>query len=95
MEMMDKAFVGKLEGRLRFIYKQSYSEEILAALLNILSLYKQRKTDDKLWDEKDVVLITYGDSIQSDKEVPLQTLRSFLTKNLKEQISVVHILQRQ
>ncbi|MEM0909703.1 MAG: sugar phosphorylase [Pseudomonadota bacterium] len=53
-----------------------------------------------LWDQKDIVLITYGDSIfePSDelsappKKAPLQTLRSFLNKYCANAINHVHIL---
>jgi len=88
----DKAFVDKLESRLRFIYKENYSAGILESLVNVLSSYKQTELGGSKWDEKDVVLITYGDSIKTDGEAPLQTLNSFLKKHLKEQLSVVHIL---
>lgn len=44
------------------------------------------------WDESDVVLITYGDTIKRKGEAPLKTLKRFLRKNLSETISTVHIL---
>lgn len=43
------------------------------------------------WSEKDLTLITYGDSILG-KEPPLQVLKSFLDEHLAESISTVHIL---
>lgn len=92
MNIPDKAFIKKIEGRLRIIYKESYSDAVLEALLNILSMYTPAKAEGKLWDESDVVLITYGDSIITKTQAPLQTLRNFLSQNLLEQISVLHIL---
>lgn len=44
------------------------------------------------WNEKDVVLITYGDSIVSEEKNPLQTLHHFLEKQCQERINSVHIL---
>jgi hypothetical protein len=44
------------------------------------------------WGEKDVILITYGDSILKNDEKPLRTLYSFLSTYLKDEIKVVHIL---
>lgn len=45
-----------------------------------------------LWDERDVLLITYGDSILKDGEFPLHTLHDFLRRELKGLITGVHIL---
>lgn len=42
--------------------------------------------------EKDIVLITYADTLTRKGEKPLQTLHSFLNDNLKGLINSVHIL---
>jgi glucosylglycerate phosphorylase len=42
--------------------------------------------------EKDVMLITYGDSILNQKEAPLKTLKSFLDRYTHQAITNVHIL---
>lgn len=82
-----------LESRLRFIYKADFTSDILDNLATIVSKYTSPSSENKVkWDETDVVLITYGDSIKKDGEPPLQTLKTFLDTHLKEQISVVHIL---
>lgn len=47
---------------------------------------------DSLWSEKDVVLITYGDTVHQEGETPLTTLRRFCTRHLKGAISTVHVL---
>ena len=44
------------------------------------------------WDQSDNILITYGDSIVSDGEKPLQTLHRFLKEYLSETVAGVHIL---
>ena len=44
------------------------------------------------WDESDVMLITYADTVQRSGEKPLKTLFLFLEDCLKETISSVHIL---
>lgn len=46
----------------------------------------------KWLDEKDVMLITYGDSILSDKNTPLKALNLFLDKYLKGIINNIHLL---
>jgi glycosidase len=49
-------------------------------------------TPESKWDESDVVVITYGDSIVSPDEAPLQTLNRFLGRELRNTINGVHIL---
>ncbi|MBU6950427.1 sugar phosphorylase [Hahella sp. HN01] len=44
------------------------------------------------WSQEDAVLITYGDTLRSDNEPPLQTLHEFLRRQLRHCISIVHIL---
>ena len=46
----------------------------------------------ELWDQRDITLISYGDSLQREKEAPLKTLHHFLHRNLHGTISSVHIL---
>lgn len=44
------------------------------------------------WDERDVLVITYGNSIVAEGEVPLRTLHQFCLHYLGDCISGVHIL---
>lgn len=44
------------------------------------------------WDENDVILITYADSVREEGMPPLAALRRFCVEHLKERISTVHIL---
>jgi len=44
------------------------------------------------WDEQDMVLITYGNSVQLPDEVPLKTLHRFLNECVKGVVNSVHIL---
>ncbi|MDX8339471.1 sugar phosphorylase [Draconibacterium sp. IB214405] len=88
----DTSFIKKIESRLKFIYKDKLDKTILADLLHVISSYQISSSKGAKWNEKDVVLITYGDSIKNAEEEPLQTLRTFLNDNLNEQLTVVHIL---
>ncbi|MCV2885932.1 sugar phosphorylase [Aestuariibacter sp. AA17] len=45
-----------------------------------------------LWSEQDVVLITYGDSIESNVHPPLSCLHHFLNDYCKDVINSVHLL---
>jgi len=44
------------------------------------------------WDQKDVLLITYGDSIEKPGEKPLHSLHTFLKEYCADAINSVHIL---
>ncbi|MGJ8680167.1 sugar phosphorylase [Paraglaciecola sp.] len=44
------------------------------------------------WDQNDVLLITYGDSIEKSGEKPLHTLHTFLKSYCADSINSVHIL---
>jgi len=44
------------------------------------------------WDESDVMLITYGNSIVSEMRTPLRELKNFLMRDLKATFSSVHVL---
>lgn len=44
------------------------------------------------WDQGDVAVITYGDSVRKDSEAPLQTLHRFYKDELAEAANIVHIL---
>ena len=87
-----KILAGKIENRLKFIYAEKYHVNILNSLLEIISNHKKFSTKKSRWDETDVALITYGNSIKKNEEIPLVTLKKFLDKNLTNQVSVVHIL---
>lgn len=45
-----------------------------------------------LWDQSDSLLITYGNSIVSEGEKPLKTLKRFMDQHLQGAIKGVHIL---
>ncbi|MBY5992390.1 sugar phosphorylase [Ferrimonas balearica] len=44
------------------------------------------------WDESDLVVITYGDSIRKAGEIPLHTLKTFFDRHLAGVATGVHIL---
>ena len=44
------------------------------------------------WDESDVALITYGDSITSGNDAPLQALTQLVSGDLADAINIVHVL---
>lgn len=88
----------KLKGSLDFIYPDIDTEFLTGQLIATMGLDQQcQKPGDHQnnWDEQDVLLITYADSILNPArqgEKPLQTLYQFLKDKLQENISSVHIL---
>ena len=44
------------------------------------------------WDQRDAIMITYGNSLLQDNEKPLTTLLRFLDDHCREHINAVHIL---
>jgi len=83
---------------IRSILKRIYGEKIGAFAFNkILKLiegvtFKQKTKEKAYFSHKDVVLITYGDSLNKEGEVPLNTLYNFADKYLKGIFSTIHIL---
>lgn len=84
--------LGKIKAKLNGIYGTQLPEELSEQLLATIEKYSTEIKPGKKWDEKDVVLITYGDSIKSENEPGLKVLRRFLKKYLTDEISFVHIL---
>ncbi|QGY42465.1 alpha-amylase [Maribellus comscasis] len=91
MNLSDK-ISKQLEKRLQFVYKKNYSDKLLVKLAEVIAQYPRIQHNKEKWDEKEVVLITYGDSIKKEGEVPLQTLKKFLDEKVKDQLSIIHIL---
>jgi len=85
-----------IEEKLTFIYGKKRSKKIMIEIEKLLNKYSvnipfQNKKKTFL-DEKDIALITYGDSMTEANKKPLKTLSKFIDKYLTEQINIVHIL---
>ncbi|MGS2720220.1 sugar phosphorylase [Paraglaciecola aestuariivivens] len=52
----------------------------------------QPKQHHNNWSQQDIMLITYGDSIEQENQKPLHCLHEFLTQYCKDTINSVHIL---
>ncbi len=89
----------RVDAHLSTLYGDHLSPDILAhwrdRLLKAMRLSGQQippAASRNLWDESDIALITYGDSIQSSEQKPLQVLHNFLNQRIGSTISWVHIL---
>ena len=78
---------------LKQIYGQKGGESAYHRLLSIIGSAPEKRQDGKpQFSQKDIFLITYGDSLQSLKETPLKTLHRFADKYLKGVFSTIHFL---
>jgi sucrose phosphorylase len=81
--------------RLAFLYGEQQAAVVTRRIQRIIETHKQlrhRQVNGPLWTHEDVVLITYGDTIQSPERMPLPTLRDFLANHLAGAFSMVHVL---
>ena len=89
-------FTQNAEARLHFLYGETLLNQLMERLINRLKIEQSSKApvvnSGTNWTEQDIILITYGDSVQQDDEKPLQTLYEFLSLHLKGSVNSVHIL---
>ncbi|MCG2580039.1 MAG: alpha-amylase [Marinobacter sp.] len=92
---MKEPLKSKLAGMLDVIYPDLDSGFLAEKLLKAMGLAPNQEpppAHQNNWDESDIVLITYADTIRRADEKPLVTLREFLNDYLADAISAVHIL---
>lgn len=83
----------RIRGYLHQIYAPEIADETYRRLMEMLTQIKLPAPPfDSFFSERDVTLITYGDTLYQEDEKPLQTLRRFLSDYLKSVVSTVHIL---
>ena len=89
----------KLEKQLAIIYKdvdldRTYSElsEQLLTQMRSVESFSEPVPYQNHWDQQDMILITYGDSVIEEGQKPLQTLSDFVDTYLADSINSVHIL---
>jgi len=70
-------------------------EDIAQRLITVMGLSHAAATPQahlNLWDQSDVAMITYGDTLLAPDEQPLHTLLQFMDGYLADLISAVHVL---
>ena len=91
----------KISHHLQFIYADVVTDipmgELATQLMNTIGLNNEEDIQipaphQNYWDEQDIVMITYGDSVMNQHESPLFTLYRFLHTYCKSTINKVHIL---
>lgn len=85
----------KLEQHLERIYPPTEVPRLVAELERRIETQRppaESGSQAPKWSERDVMLITYGDSLIRGGEAPLRTLLGFLREQLADTVSGVHIL---
>jgi sucrose phosphorylase len=85
----------RIHARLKYLYGPEQGPAVARRIDRLMKTHRQLRTrveSGPLWSHEDVVLITYGDSVQSSTHMPLQTLHHFLETHLGDAVSMVHVL---
>lgn len=105
--LQKSALLRRLEHHLQRLYSDDTAESLAKTLWQRLEIARQllsggfetasstsqRDAEEvTLWSQDDVMLITYGDSLQRPGEAPLATLSQFLDDELEGAVSGVHVL---
>ncbi|PLY00977.1 MAG: alpha-amylase, partial [Desulfuromonas sp.] len=80
--------------KLALLYGEHQAGILIDELISLLQHHVAQERDCRLqrWDERDVILITYGDSIVEAEKAPLQSLNGFLNRYLSGLVSTIHLL---
>jgi glucosylglycerate phosphorylase len=94
---LDRAVHDRLRGHLAALYAPDEVEPTLHRLWWMLEQFMDQhgarvRRLDPLFDQRDVMLITYADQISEPDRPPLKTLHDFLSKRVAGVISGVHLL---
>ena len=98
LSLTDEQFLSRLCSRLAKIYPKDQAENLATRIVCLFTSQitapsvKNSIQPGSYWSERDVVLITYGNSVIAESIKPLQVLYKFLMKYMKGVISTVHIL---
>ncbi|MCQ3939347.1 MAG: sugar phosphorylase [Chloroflexi bacterium] len=83
----------ELFSHLTFLYGENVTARLLERIQNLLDGYRARiQLRDGGLSERDSLLITYGDQVQSPNEKPLRTLKKFCDRYLTGVVSGIHLL---
>ena len=95
MKLFGNTLRSQIGGRFEKLYGLSEGNRCLERLEAMIGRYGvglDMMAPQQLWDEKDAVLITYGDMVSDETEPPLQTLANFLDEFCHGAVNTVHVL---
>ncbi|MDN4524713.1 sugar phosphorylase [Fictibacillus fluitans] len=91
--MNKQQFMQEAEGLLMAVYGKDGAEERTEQLVSLVQKWKEKDTPSSSpLSQKNVYLITYGDSIQKEGISPLAALHQFLNTQAGDEITDVHLL---
>lgn len=86
----------RLNNHLAVLYGREHAAELNEHLEAILDFHIENRGEHSFqgprWDERDLILITYGNSVHYPAMAPLASLKQFLDRHLRDIFSVVHVL---
>ena len=88
-------YSSRLKERLAKLYQPHDTDFLTEAIEHEIETFAAgylQQERGRLWDQSDVMLITYGDSIRTGDTLPLETLRAFLEQRLRGVVNIVHLL---
>ncbi|MDT8381564.1 MAG: sugar phosphorylase [Brevefilum sp.] len=95
---MDNSIKKKLHEQLAFLYGEERAQNLTERVLFLLEAHhnlpvaSENEDQTQKFNEKDSILITYGDIIQAPDYPGLQNLKNFLDDFIGDKINSVHIL---
>ncbi|CAA6822131.1 MAG: Sucrose phosphorylase (EC [uncultured Sulfurovum sp.] len=93
LERDDDERMNLIRESIEFVYDKEDAVLAYDAVSTLIKDYQERiKNEPYLLNEKDVILITYGDQIFHEGETALATLNRFLNEYVQDSINSVHIL---
>lgn len=85
----------RLHAHLDLLYPKQANQALAEQLCRIMDLAADQPGPApyrNLWDETDLAVISYGNSLQRDQEVPLKTLHRFMNQHMAGLATTVHLL---
>ena len=102
MKLIRRRTFNRMKLRLGRLYGHDRTEQLADRLYMLIGRYGvvpesgayagEEEGEHQRWDEKDAVLITYGDMVSRPDCAPLKALKEFCDRRLRGAISVVHLL---
>ena len=92
---LDVHVLERMRSRINRLYGPSEVEHLMERMVGLIGRYGmglEGYSHADRWDETTAVLITYGDTVQNEGEVPLQVLKRFADLHLSGAINTLHIL---
>ncbi len=85
----------RLTAHLQMLYPNLDTTELARQCLSTFHLdpsMASPRPHRNIWDQSDIMLITYADTLRRPDEAPLETLHKFVKNKLSDSISTVHLL---